>query len=112
LWGSKIFSDRLGTRSVETATTRGKIMDLKIYKCAESDGKCFKCGKFCMECGCWMQGIITYEEYLKSKNQPERSKREDSTFLCNIQVKVDIPPDTKKWHEMMGCGALNSEETH
>lgn len=45
-------------------------MEYIIYKCAESDGKCFKCGNFCMECGCWMKGLITYEEYIQ--NQPER----------------------------------------
>jgi len=44
-------------------------MDMVGYIIAEADGKCFMCGNYCMECGCWCKGLDF--SYLEN-NQPER----------------------------------------
>jgi hypothetical protein len=41
-----------------------------VYKCAEADGKCIKCGDRCMKCNCWQRGLVSYEDWLN--DQPER----------------------------------------
>jgi hypothetical protein len=67
--GCKIFSDRLGTRSVKTATTRGKIM------ACEND----KCEKYGMHHD-YKNGVEVRKcQFCESDDQPERSKREDLT---------------------------------
>jgi hypothetical protein len=45
---------------------------LYVQTVANADGKCFQCGEFVMECGCWLKGIDStyYDEFMR--NQPER----------------------------------------
>ena len=80
------------------------MKEIKIRKAAEADGKCFECGQYVMECGCWLKGLSDPYGLL---NQPERSKREDSCKdghdWCHIPLSDVV--DCKR------CGALNSMET-
>ena len=54
------------------------------------------------------------EKYKKALElcQPERSKREDSDYLCDLKCTMDTPTSTQYINDILGCGALNSEETH
>ncbi len=129
--GCKIFSDRLGTRSVKTATTRGKIMEMQdtlINKIASEI-----CGKereivndFCkafiaQKCldGFTISTIFDHYQlcvchdfsqthsskywFEKRDNQPERSKREDSDMFY---VLYQISPSGQLCRE----GEMNSKE--
>ena len=105
MWGSKIFSDRLGTpRRGSVTDNKGQDKKEKFIEYLDNDEELL----------IHLSGI-NYKHLYKSINrffdqyQPERSKREDSVLHNIPEWGSDSSLNFEEWQQR--CGALNSMET-